>query len=271
MKAKQYVPSLLRKAQLLRISADTLNRPTENDVPIIVSCKGIASRFHVVDKTVRSVLDQTRPPRKMVLWLHERHQGATPSTLRELEGEKFEIRYTDLDSPHGKLVPTLKAFPDATLVTCDDDLMYRRKWLASLYTSHQAHPGDIVAQIGRLLAYDNDGEVKPYAQWPVEKRPGFSDPRLVPIGYRGVLYPPGSLHADATDTDICLQLVPRADDLWFKAMACLNGTRTRLADKLVAPHPLPRSQRDNLNQSNVTQDGNRRQWQAIQRHYNLRI
>lgn len=268
MKLKEYLPSLIKMARLKRLDPAALNEPTPRDVPVIVSCTSIPSRFRVLDKTVRSVLNQTKPPKKMILWLHERHQGTLPPSLTRMEGKKFEIHYTELDSPHCKLVPTLLAHPQETIVTCDDDLMYEPNWLETLWESHQAHPGEVITHIGRNLAYTETGEILPYLDWKTERTPGASNPRLVPMGWGGVLYPPGCLHGDATNVELYSKLAPKADDLWFKAMSAINGTSSRKADTPVPPpYPMPNSQAVSLKKTNVKQDGNRTQWQALEKHY----
>ena len=91
----------------------------------------------------------------------------------------------------------------------------------------------------------------------------------LPTGCGGVLYPPGSLHPDATDALAFLRLAPTADDLWFWAMAVRQGTPVRFvaasdiqsldtADEL-GPHALSRDNND--------KDGNNRQFRAILNEY----
>lgn len=270
MKLKEFLPSLLKMAKLKRLDPAQLNQPKPSDLPVIVTCTSIPSRFKVLDKTVRSVLSQQPAPQKMLLWLHERHQGTLPPSLTAMEGAKFEIRYTELDSPHCKLVPALKAYPEATLVTCDDDLIYAPGWLASLWETRQAHPGEIITHIARNLAHFDNGRVKPYLDWKTEKQPGASKPSMVPMGYGGVLYPPGSLPAEASDTDLYLKLAPKADDLWFKAMAIQKNTPCRKTKTPVPPpYPMPNSQSVSLKRTNVKQDGNRVQWEALEKYYGI--
>lgn len=268
MKLKEFFPSIIKMARLKRLDPIELNQSTPRDLPVIVSCTSIPSRFHVLDKTVRSVLNQTRPPQKMLLWLHERHEDKLPFSLSAMQGDKFEIRFTDLDSPHCKLVPTLLSHPQSTIVTCDDDLIYTPKWLETLYTTHQIHQQDIIAHIARCIQYDTDGRTQSYRAWNQETRTGISHNALTPMGYSGVLYPSGSLPAMATDTELYSQLAPKADDLWFKAMSTLHGTKSRTTSETVpTPYPMPNSQSVSLKKSNVREDGNRIQWQALVDHF----
>lgn len=270
MKLKEFFPSLQKMARLKRLDPQQLNQPTPNDLPLIVSCTSIPSRFHVLDKVVRSVLNQSKPPRKMLLWLHERHEGTLPESLKRMEGDKFAIGYTSLDSPHCKLVPTLSAYPDATVVTCDDDLMYEPEWLETLWHSHQQHPTDVIAHIARNITYAGNGDVNSYKRWPMVPERDHTSMELLPLGYGGVLYPAGVLPAIASDSELYLQLAPKADDLWFRAVAKQAGVTARTSLKAPStPYPMPNSQWVSLKKTNVKEDGNRQQWLALEKYFGL--
>jgi len=168
-----------------------------------------------------------------------------------------------------KLVPALQEFPGHVIVNCDDDHMYPERWLEGLYRAHTEHPGEVVAHECRRILYGDDGEPLGYRLWRAEK-PGVSHPDTLALGYGGTLYPPGALHPDATREDLFMELAPKADDLWFKAMSVLQGTSTRRT-----PHP-PRkplfvlfSQKEKLGTTNIWQDGNVDQWNRIRRHYGI--
>ena len=46
-------------------------------------------------------------------------------------------------------------------------------------------------------------------------------------GVGGVLYPPGSLHPEVTNEEVFLDICRYADDVWFYAMALMQGTMIR--------------------------------------------
>jgi len=50
--------------------------------------------------------------------------------------------------------------------------------------------------------------------------------RTFAYGTSGVLYPPGALHEKVFDFKLMQKLCPKEDDVWFKAMSILAGTRT---------------------------------------------
>src|SRR5574343_1063945 len=158
MKIKELPAILWRSAQLLSSYRALNERQGERTVlPVVVSLPSIPSRLGTLHLTILSILDAPVRPAKIILWLNESLQGRLPKRLAGLQGECFEIRFAPGTSSHRKLVLTLREMPDATVVTCDDDVMYSRDWLGSLYAEHLAKPECIVGHICRVVAYADDG------------------------------------------------------------------------------------------------------------------
>jgi hypothetical protein len=265
VKIRELWPSFRRARQL---RAATLV-PRAELLPVVVSLTSIPSRLPFVDLAIRSVLDQSQPPALVVLWLHQSLQGSVPDTLTALLGPRFEIRFVDRNRPHCKLVHALLAFPDRTVVTCDDDVMYAPTWLAELWADSVAHPGEVIGHQGRAVAYGPDGQIRPYAEWAWETRAGgVSYPAFVPLGYGGVLYPAGVLAPEVTDEQLYLELSPNNDDLWFKMMSLQAGTVSRRTTRPV-PRPIPviGAKGTALARTNIGQDKNRVQWEALCARY----
>ena len=105
----------------------------------------------------------------------------------------LEIRFCPNYKSYKKLIPTLELFPDANIVTIDDDVLYPHDMLELLYREHQAHPESIVSHCTRKMTYDNGGKVVSYRSWKHEvtsDEPNFDS---VAIGVGGVFYPANSL------------------------------------------------------------------------------
>jgi hypothetical protein len=270
MKLKEFPGSIWRAFQLSRMSIGALHKTSPQDFPVIVSFTSIPSRFHVIHLTVRSILAGTHKPEKIVLWLNEQLKHQVPHSLQCLVGDKFEINYVEGNLPHRKLVHSLVSFPEKIIVTCDDDMMYAPSWLNNLYADHLRFPRDIIANECRAIAYDIQGQLLPYKEWRNETQKGVSYDSTLPIGYGGVLYPLHCFYADVCNAELYTALAPKADDLWFKAMSHLNGTLSRRASSPVQkPIPIFNSQSVSLKSTNVKQDGNRLQWEAIAGYYKL--
>ena len=268
MKIKEFFPSLIRSLQLRRLKTARPDSDNRSASEAIVSLTSIPSRLRFLDLTIRSLMIQSVRPNKILLWLHEDLRGKEPKALRSLVGEMFSIHYSDLTCSHRKLIHTLELYPDAVIVTCDDDQLYPNDWLERLIEDHKRFPGEIIANECKLIACSADGETLPYKQWPGKVSAGFSDASLMPVGYGGVLYPPDSLLPVVTDSELFLKLAPKADDLWFKAMSYLKGTPCRKASKPSAtPIPVIGTRQTTLAQSNVKLDQNRDQWDALRDYF----
>lgn len=172
-------------------------------------------------------MNQTLQPEKIVLWLDklEFTQSELPSELTALVSEQFEICYCDNLRSFTKLVPSLRAFPDKTLITIDDDFEYPADLVERLVSTSIDFPNTIVCARGRVIQY-NESDFLSYPHWTLldKSEVTFSSYCILPLGYAGVLYPPGSLHADVTNEQIFMAVAPHADDLWFKAMGLLSNT-----------------------------------------------
>jgi hypothetical protein len=72
------------------------------------------------------------------------------------------------------------------------------------------------------------------------------------------------------DRDTYMRLSPKADDLWYKAMATLKGTAVRKSrNPYPAPIPIIASQGISLRKKNIGEDLNRVQFLALVKEYNL--
>lgn len=270
MKLKEIPLSAYHSFRLKMLSVEKLTTPKSNAIPVIVSLTSIPSRLSKLHITLRSILDQSRPPKKIVLWLNENHQSLIPKSLRELESEVFEIRFTPLTCSHKKLVHSLVLFPTEHIVTSDDDFIYDKKWLESLYEAHQKNPNSIIAHQVRQITYDSDKNLLDYKNWKY-KNPENSKVNLA-IGAGGVWYPPQSLHPTVIDTELFLKLAPKADDLWFKAMSLLQNTEV-LPSGNPPKHLIPvfGTQKVSLKKDNVDGNLNVSQWNNLATYFNLEI
>ena len=271
MKVKEIPVSLFHQAKLSWQSQRKLIA-NKKQVPVIVSLASIPSRLNIVHLTIRSILNQDVLPEKIVLWLHEDLKDSIPKSLNVLVGDLFSIKYADYFSSHRKLVEPLKLYPNKIIVTCDDDMMYRKNWLSKLYQAHENHPDHIVANQTRCITYGSDGELISYKAWKPNES-GCQNPLLtLPIGAGGTLYPPDSMHKTVFNQELFLQLTPKADDLWFKAMGLLKGTKSIQAQNSgKEPIPIWGSQKVSLKKGNIGMDKNRTQWQALTDHFQLKF
>ena len=200
-----------------------------HDLPgeLIVSITSYPPRFGTLHKTLKSILSQTIRPDRTVLWIAHADMAVLPHQVRQLEKFGLEIRpCPDLKS-YKKSIPSLRLWPEAFLVTADDDFYYRPNWLETLVKG--VIPGEkvIICRRAHLPQHTASG-FAPYDEWHWDfVSDGEIRPDLFPTTGAGVLYPPHSLPAQTLNEETFLHLCPTADDIWMFWMGRLAGARYR--------------------------------------------
>jgi len=185
-----------------------------------------------VPAMVQTLLTQVPAPDLVVLYLAESQFPGKklPASTTDLmaKEKKFEVRWVPKDTrAHKKLTPALIDFPDDIIITADDDVLYPADWLARLMTAHKKYPNAVIGHHVYRMRPD-----KPYRKWRKIQnhwrrrvlfgRPSFKN---FATGCGGILYPPHALYKDVLKEELFMDLAPTADDVWFWAMAVLNGTK----------------------------------------------
>ena len=166
---------------------------------VIVSMTSFPAAIQYAAKAVKSLLDGSVLPDKVVLYLTFSQFGeeGVPQELVSLAESNpvFEIRDYDRDiRSYRKLIPALRDFPDAVIVTVDDDVHYHRNMLRDLLRLHGRVPHAVLAHRAKLMRPG-----KPYRKWRKYRWYHFLRRRLhtgfrnIQTGVGGVLYPPHSL------------------------------------------------------------------------------
>lgn len=271
MKLKEIPLSLAIVFKLSLLNVSKLRKINGKELPIVVSFTSIASRLDKVHLVLRSILNKEYRPKQIILWLPEDLKQSIPQSLLNFVGDIFSIEYTHLTCSHKKLIHSLKRFPNELIVTCDDDGLYRKGWLESLYNSHKKYPNTVIANRTRSIQRDKDNNLLSYKQWHC-KSSDRVDINTLPIGAEGVLYPPKIFTETVFDETLFLKLAPKADDLWFKALALSNNIMAVRAEG--SPEyaiPISGTQKISLKKENVDEDKNKTQWYALSDYFNLSI
>lgn len=239
---------------------------------IIVSLTTIPSRLHQVHLAIETLLQQSLPPHRVILWLSdELTVDDLPLRLRRQQRRGLGVRFRRDVRSFTKLIYALREHPESIVVTADDDTFYPRDWLERLHQSYVRQPGFIHCHRAHLMLETADGSLRPYMEWEFFS-PGQTGPslRLLPTGVGGVLYPPNVLPAEVFNEAVFLKLCPTADDVWFKAMALLAGVPTMKVSPHFSEYPtVPGTQGRRLYSHNSTNGNNDRQIQAVFQHYDL--
>ncbi len=225
---------LADKKNKLRRAMSRAQHKLSGERPVVVSLTSYPPRIATIHHTLRSIFGQTRLPDKVVLYLAKsdfpNREADLPQTLTDLLWGDFEIRWVDDDlMPHKKYFWAFRDFPDALVVTIDDDLIYREAMIDELVATHRVHPDAIVASRTHLIMFNDDGSLKPYDQWIYEAphfHPGLvSIPsmRLLATTGAGTLFDPALIPQTAFDAEVIRRCCLAADDIWLKVVEVSAG------------------------------------------------
>ena len=242
----------------------------------IISVTTFPVRIDRLWMTIESMLRQAVKPDKIILWLYEGEfngESSLPKKLLEQKKRGLEIRFCDENiMPHKKYYYTMLEFPDANVITIDDDKIYPKNLLSKLINFSKIHPEVIISTICRKIELDGE-RLSPYNNWKRKYetiQPSYS---YLPIGAGSILYPANSLHSDVLDMTIFNSLSLKADDLWLKIMSLRNNTKTMcIAGAFMFPFVSVIIKNDReLMSSNVKKGHNDLVLNKLIGHYNINV
>ena len=229
--------NLFKKSSLKTINRDVLDKEisefnsygvTDKETGIIVSLTSFPQRMYELHYTLYSLLTQTVKPAKVILWLGEEQfpnlENDIPKSVLRLKKNGLTIKWHKNLYSYTKLVPALKEFPNNIIVTADDDIFYEKDWLEKLVEGHNKYPDYIICHRAHKIKLDKD-KVAPYKKWTKKISSSKASFQNFLTGVGGVLYPKNCFHKDILNEELFTELAPKADDVWFWAMALLNNTK----------------------------------------------
>lgn len=244
---------------------------------VIVSLTSFPARIKEVKYTIYSLLQQEYKPDRVILWLGEEkfphREKDLPDDLLKLKGNGLSISFVKDLKSFKKLIPALQSDVSCSIVTVDDDIYYPKYMLKKLMKEHRENPDCIIAYRAHRIQLDEKG-IRPYSRWKFSTSNRIQTPSYLNFftGVGGVLYNKELLYKDVLREDLFMQCCPYADDVWFNAMALLQGTKTKIVKG--GAYPLryinPEEQDKGINTLsayNNRQGGNDLQIQAVLKLY----
>ncbi|MCJ8140594.1 glycosyltransferase family 2 protein [Falsirhodobacter halotolerans] len=217
--------------------------------PVVVSLTSYPARYATLARTLRGLMRQTVRADRTVLWLAHGDEASLPAEVRETG---VEVRLCDDIRSYKKIIPALAEWPEAAIVTADDDVYYPADWLERLLA------GTAPVRALRAHRVRMDGpRPAPYAQWARNIAAPEGGALIFPTGVLGVLYMPGSFHTDVLDRDAFMTLAPNADDVWLYWMHRRAGARAEKVGGKLRVLEWPGSQTVSLRSDNLAQGNDR--------------
>lgn len=251
-----------------------------NHKPIIVSVTSHPARIREVVLAIRTVYRQTRQPDKVILWLGEekfpnRYEDLPEELLRLVSEKGLEIRWCEDIGPHTKYFYAFQEYPDALVITIDDDILYPPDRIENLYQCYLRFPKAVSAGRADFVPVSEFEEMPPVTTWPEEVDAWVLQPsmQLYAMGVNCVLYPTVlfSRVSELLDKETIRRVCPYADDLWLKAIQAVASIPVVVAEP---DQPLPistvESQDTALWHYNCVDGGNNVQWKQIEREIDSR-
>lgn len=220
-----FVPSYLKRTS--KKMEYGLNTEPRDEI-YIVSLTSFPGRIDYIWITIELMLRQTFKPDKIILWLAKTQFSdiKLPESLISLQERGLSIQFCNEDlRAHKKYFFAMQRYPNANIITIDDDLYFDKNLIKNVVNLHKAFPKCICTNRAHKFTFDKAHNIKPYRKWKhnvTEKKPSIM---LVPTGGAGTLYPPKILPETAFNSDSIKQLCIFADDLWLKSMSLINQTK----------------------------------------------
>lgn len=193
---------------------------------LVVSLTSYGRRILSVHTTIESLMQQSQKANRIILWLDDSYKNEIlPICLQNQVKRGLEIRFCNDIKSYKKLIPTLLLCPEDIIITCDDDVIYSFDFIENLFHSYAKNPSSktIYANRCHKIRLTNDSKLYPYTEWEHCTKDIIASTLIFPVGEGGILYPPKCFHKDVTNSELFMKLSPKGDDIWFKAMALLNG------------------------------------------------
>jgi len=247
--------------------AKALASPPPQTPQYIVSLTSYGKRLQTTAPiAIASILHGNILPSRIILWVSEEGWEQNKN-LQSLQKKGLEIRHCEDLRSYKKLIPALQEFPDDYIITADDDLLYPNNWLAQMIECHKANPGKIICHRAHGIKVDSELNLLPYNNWDKCDEPQEQE-RIFPTGGAGTLYPPHCLHKDVLNKDLFMKLALNADDVWFWAMALINGSQYIVIKNGYSNSIIDIGMQDNaLQNCNVAEGENDRQIKAVVENY----
>ena len=221
---KFFVRSKMRKFSESGITTETRNPQ------LIVSLTSYGERLKYIDLTLFSLLNQTVKPDKIILWLDKEkyNEKNLPNNVSKFIKNGLEVNFCEDIKSYTKLIPAMLEYPDAIIVSADDDVYYKKDWLEKLYNSYLKYPNDIHCHRAHEVKLDKNNNLLPYESWNKNKKGESVSTLNLLTGVGGVLYPPYCFDETGLDYRMAQILSPTADDIWFWLMAVKNNRKIRI-------------------------------------------
>ena len=240
----------------------------------IISLTSFPARIENIWITIETILRQNFQPDEIILWLDQKQfeNIKLPQSLLDLKKRGLSIIFCDDVRSHTKYYYAIQKYPNANIITLDDDCYYPNDIVNNLIKLHEKFPKMICSNRVHKILFKNN-LILPYRNWKHNCKDTYNPSHLlVQTGVSGVLYPPYSLNKEVFDKEVFKKYCYYADDLWLKLHSIRNNvkvvTSSHFNKDLIC---VSNSQKENLVSQNSFAGGNDSQFKDICNYYQIQI
>lgn len=246
---------------------------TEESNAVYVSLTSYPARIKDTYYTICSILAQKISVNKIILTLTQEEfsngESSLPKKILAFKKQGLEILWAEKNlKPHNKYFYAMQKYPQAAIITVDDDILYPRDTVKKLVDSYKKYPKAVSALCTNKIITKN-GTILPYSHSIACYDTDTHSPRfdLSAEGFAGVLYPPSILPKETFNIKAIQDCSPLADDIWLKYMELLADIPVVCAAKYKDPIVIFRTQTRALHKINKGNNQNDFQQQNIIDYY----
>lgn len=196
-----------------------------NDSNVIVSLTSFPRRINSTWISIVSILLQTNPPDRIILWLSSDEftsLNSLPKLLLKLQNYGLEIKFCSGNMfGHKKYFHIEGDMKKSIFITVDDDVIYRNDLIENLLETHAKNKNSVCSTIAHKVVL-NANSFLSYSKWPSAK--DFEVGKLVfPVGAGAILYPPNFFNNFLFERETVDRVCLFADDIWLFVVSRYMG------------------------------------------------
>ena len=193
---------------------------------VVVSLTSIPGRVERIAPVIRGLRDQTvRADRIVLNWQTAPLRDGSPCPPPPALPAGVELAVCEGSGPSLKLLPTLRAEPNAVIVVVDDDVIYPPDFLETLLNWHRADPRAALGYRGWIIQPERGPRDFDHVFATALDRPMDVD---ILFGTWGYLVPPGAADDAFHDFEGWPPAMRWVDDVWISGHLKRRGVPRRV-------------------------------------------
>ncbi len=243
----------------------------KNKENIVVSLTSTVARIKYIFPTLYSLVEQTRKPDLIVLWL-SKDKDFPKHVIAKIKRMGIKVEFKEDLGPNTKYHYAFGEYKNDIIITVDDDIIYHNEMIHELYITFLKHPDLVIARRVHKIRFDIDRHPMKYRDWIWEYRDSKCPAHdLLATGVGGVLYPPSVTKLKCWENIDFLKICPTCDDIWLKFCELSQNIKVCAVEnsRLCYDVVIARTQKNALAAENVGKEKNDESIKSCTQFFNM--